>query len=144
MELGGLAAADGFDELRLEFVGQIEEARSAESEEALASVLANIVEAAEGDLRQQSESGESQHELVAAVNAWASVLSYATARFYFEGPESLLKRGGYSKGVVSRLEDAVTTFRSYLEAAIGTTGASSFSISIGFPLGVSVGLEWSV
>lgn len=145
MELGGLAAADDFDQLRSEFVAPIEEARSAESEEMLADVLGRIVDVANGDLRrQQSESGESEHELAGGVTAWASVVSYATTRFYFEGPESILKRGGYSKSVVSRLEEAALTFRSFLEAALRSTGAVSFSISIGFPWGVSVGLDWTV
>jgi hypothetical protein len=144
MELGGLSAGNDFDELRSEFVAQVEEARSAESEEMLADVLGRIVDRADHDLRYQSENGEPEQEIVASVDAWASVLSYATARFYFEGPESMRKGGGYDKKVVSRLQDAALTFSSYLERALQATGAVSFSTSVGFPWGLSVGLDWTV
>lgn len=144
MEFGQLDPGDHFDGLRLQFVDRIEEARSAEDEEALANVLGEIIEAAHGDLSQTAERGEAADELVTTVDAWASVLSYATTRFYFEGPESIRRRGGYSKGVVARLEAATSTFKPFLHKAIGATGASGFSISVGFPLGMSVALEWTV
>jgi hypothetical protein len=120
----------------------VEAARDAGSEAELARVLDEIAEAAQSGLEQVAETGDGRDELVAAVQAWASVASYATTRFYFEGPESILRRGGFSKRVAASLQRHAKTYSGYLLRALAATGASSFSVAVGFPFGLSVGLTW--
>jgi hypothetical protein len=135
-------AEDGFEARRPLFVEMVEEARNQWDEEALASVLDRIADEARNDLERAAELGVDGDELIAAAEGWASVASYATTRFYFEGPESIFKRGGYSKDVTSRLHRVVQELAPALRRALHATGASSFSIAVGFPFGVSVGLTW--
>jgi hypothetical protein len=136
----GTAEQNDFDGYRDRFVEEIEGARESQSEEQLAAVLDRISNAAYEDLARRSTAEDN----LIGVDAWASVHSYAVARFYFEGPESLLRKGGYSERVAAELQKAVNTYGSHLRSAVAATGASAFSISVGFPFGVSVALEWSV
>jgi hypothetical protein len=136
------AAEDGFEAYRPLFVELVEGARNQLDEEALAGVLDRIADEARTDLERVVERGFDGDELIAAVEGWASVASYATTRFYFEGPESIFKRGGYSKDVTSRLHRVVKELAPTLRRGLHATGASSFSIAVGFPFGVSVGLTW--
>lgn len=138
---GGAAAAGGFDERRWEFVARIEVARENWSEDELAVVINEITQAAAADLDSQ-ESALGGEEIVELAQAWASLFSYASSRFYYEGPESLFK-GGYDKQVVAKLHDAAKTLSPFLKRALHATGADSFSIAVGFPWGLSVGLNWT-
>lgn len=95
----GMAEQADFDTHRDLFVEQIEEARETGSEEQLAEVLNRISEAAAAALERRSAEGATDEGVVAAVDAWASVHSYALARFYFEGPESLFRKGGSASGL---------------------------------------------
>lgn len=131
-----------FESMRGKVVEDVESARVEWDEDRLADVLGDIAIAADQDLAEVA-TGRTSDELVSAVEAWASVASYAVARFYFEGPESILRRGGWSESVASRLQEALKTFSKHLKSALRDTGASSFSVAIGFPWGVSVGLTWS-
>jgi hypothetical protein len=138
-----------FDEHRRRFAEEVDLAREAGwDEERLGEVLAAISEAAEAELERQFGDWEPSdpddgHGMVSAVEAWASVMSYATTCFYAEGPESIFRGGGFDmKNVTSRLQDTVKKLVPYVEKAYHVTGASGFSISIGFPLGISVGLSW--
>jgi len=133
---------DRFDSLRRSFVEKVDAARAASSEKQLAGVLEEIATEADNDLEKVDTTGDAGHELVAAVEAWASVASYATTRFYFEGPESIFKGGGFGKSVVSSLQRHAKTYSGHLRRALAATGASSFSITVGFPFGLSVGLTW--
>jgi hypothetical protein len=138
---GFAAAAGGFDDRREEFIARIEDAREGWRENELADVMEQITQAAAADLESQ-EGDLSDEEIIVSVEAWASLLSYASSRFYYEGPESLFK-GGYDKRVVKRLQDAAKTLSPFLKRALHATGATSFSIGIAFPWGVSVALEWT-
>lgn len=140
---GGAAAAGGFDERREEFIEQIEGAREGWNEAALAEVIGRISEAADLDLAARSDGGESEQLVIDGAHAWASLLSYATTRFYFEGPESVFK-GGFDERVVSTLQEAAGKLKVWLIKAVRATGASSFSIGLGYPFGVSVALDWTV
>lgn len=135
-------AEDGFEALRPLFVELVEGARDTRDEEAFAGVLDRIADEARDDLERVAGLTDDGDELIAAAEGWASVASYATTRFYFEGPESIFKRGGYSKDVASRLHRVVKELAPTLRRALHATGASAFSIAVGFPFGVSVGLTW--
>jgi len=62
------------------------------------------------------------------------------------GPEEvsppLRRLGGMSKSVVSRLQNLAERFGEMLGRACRALGASSFSVGVGYPFGLSVGLSW--
>lgn len=110
-----------------------------ESEDQLDKVLARIEEVIAADVELPDEDPE---RVIDAVAQWTSVASYAVGRFY--GPASPWPRNvaGWGKKAVARLRRISGHLTGPLNAALGATGASSFSISIGFPWGISVGLSW--
>lgn len=143
------ASTPGFDELRERFVERVERVREEWSEDALAKVLNDINQAAESDLarvlqRAQENPSDYADDVVEAADAWASVASYAVTRVYFEGPESIWRRGGFSEKVAKELNAVARTLSGPLRASLQATGASSFSVAVGFPFGVSVGLSWDL
>jgi hypothetical protein len=81
-------------------------------------------------------------EVVATVQEWASVVSYVLGAVY--GPASPMPRQlvGWAKTVTARLQRITKLLLTPLSAAAQVTGASSWSIGVGFPWGVSVGLTW--
>jgi hypothetical protein len=133
-----------FEETRQNVVRWVEEARDNDwDEDALAVALEQVAEISEADLNRLAEHyAEDERVMFGAVEAWASVASYASSRFYVDGPESFLKRGGESKRVSDSLHDLTAKWSPFLRSACAATKASSFSIAVGFPLGVSIGLTW--
>jgi hypothetical protein len=77
---------------------------------------------------------------LAAIEAWTSLASYAVCRFY--GPQSPFRRdiAGWSEEAVEKLRKLAGQLRPRLARVAALLGAVSFSISIGFPWGVSVGV----
>lgn len=78
-----------------------------------------------------------------AINAWAGLGSYAIARVY--GPASRLPSGlgGWSQKAVERLRGIGDKLKTELFSAAEAIGADDFSLDVGFPWGISVGLGWS-
>jgi hypothetical protein len=77
---------------------------------------------------------------LAAIEEWASLASYAVSRFY--GPQSPLRKdiAGWSRNAVERLRKIAEKLRPRLARVAELLGAVSFSISVGFPWGVSIGV----
>jgi hypothetical protein len=110
------------------------------SEEQLDALLVRIEEELAADLKEPEEDAE---RMIDGVVQWASVASYAVARFY--GPASPWPSrdlAGYGKRAVEKLREIASQLSQPLAFALHSTGASSFSISVGFPWGISVGLSW--
>jgi hypothetical protein len=135
-----------YEEAREQFAVRME---AVKEEEDLEELLAGLTGAARDELARWQEpiqSADEAEEALVAVEAWASLASYACARFYVDGPAEVGTRwrrlGGMSKGVVSRLQKLAEEFAAVLREACRLLAAASFSISIGFPLGVSIGLSW--
>jgi hypothetical protein len=140
---------DLFEAARERYVPEIEEISQAgdedrRAEEALADVLAQIGKDSRVHLEQLAARPNSGHEVITGVTAWASLASYATTRFYLEGPQSIRKSGGFSMKVAERLQDLAADWSPFLKRAVKTMQASSFSIQVGVPLGVAIGLSWQV
>jgi hypothetical protein len=119
------------------------------SEEALEEVLDLISSHASDDLGPlaRQEPGEDQAwEMLAAVDAWASLASYAFQRIYTEESMAVgtpfIQFPGTKKSVMQRLQSVSSKLRPALEKACRGLGALSYSISVGFPAGVSVGISW--
>jgi hypothetical protein len=143
------AADDLFEDARRTYVPLIERVAEAseddpEAEDRLAEILDSIHKDSIRQLRLVAEQPRSADALLNAVTAWASLTSYATTRFYLEGPHSQRKKGGFSTKVAAHLQDAAASWSPFLKEAVKTMNASAFTISVGLPLGVSVGLTWDV
>jgi len=142
-----IANGGAFENARLD-VDALLSSRPA-SEEALEEALELIGARAEDDLltRPDLESDDERAwELLGAVDAWASLASYAFQRVYVEEPADVGSPFRRFKGarpdVMKRLRSCASRFKRPLEAACGVLGALSYSISVGFPLGLSVGVTW--
>lgn len=153
-----------FDALRAELYGVpaefVEEAQ-------LESLLLDVIGRAREDLREEfgskrvtrpswstrlgldrpeSVDRDTAERMLASVEAWASIVSHLTNEAY-TGPLreiGALKQRlvGWSRGIAARLTELAELLAGYLQEAMQALHASSFSISVGFPLGVSVGLSW--
>jgi hypothetical protein len=106
----------------------------AQVEEALDVVLGQLAE--QGD----ASATDDPYEELAAIEGWASLASYAVSRFY--GPQSPLRRdiAGWSKGAAEKLRRIAAQLQPRLARVAGLLHAVSFSISVGFPWGVSIGV----
>jgi hypothetical protein len=115
-------------------------AAEVESEDELEGILAEI----EGVVRNDVETfGEADpRDELAAIESWASVASYACARFY--APASPWRRdvAGWSKGAVGKLRSIANSLKAALESIAQALQAASYSISVSFPWGVSIGIGW--
>lgn len=83
--------------------------------------------------------------ILAVVDSWASLLSFATTWVY--APFSPLPSGqaGASTWILSRIRGYAQVLTAPAGHAASLLGASAWSVSVGLPFGgVSVGLEWDV
>jgi hypothetical protein len=121
-------------------------------EDGLEQLLDDLLASASDDSGLFAESAPAEdafERVLAGAEAWASLASYAVARFY--NPEEgvvaagagIRRFAGWSRGVGARLVRLSNLLGSRLLAAgSSVVGATSFSIGASFPLGVSVGLSW--
>lgn len=81
---------------------------------------------------------------LAVVDSWASVLSYATTWVY----APLSPPPGGEAGAATKILERIRRYTSMMTApatqAASILGADGWSVSVGFPFGVSVGLSWNV
>ena len=124
-------------------------ASSVRGEAQLESLLESISATAMDELVPLAEGADDPNaaeNVLVSVEAWASLASYACTKFYFEGPNEvgtpLRRLGGWSKGVVSQLTQLAQRFGQMLSRAMRAIGATSYSIGVSFPFGISVGLSW--
>lgn len=112
-----------------------------ESEALLERVLDRIT----AGLREARSQNQEQraNELLAVIEAWTGLASYATIRTY--GAESPWPKGlaGWSNGVASRLRRLGSQLEEELREVAIRLHAEGWSISVTFPLGVSVSLSWA-
>ena len=126
--------------LRLEIATQAKAAKASENEDDLEDLLARLE-----DLTLTAaavvDDNQAPDERLAAVEAWASIASFVVAVFY--APESPWRdEAGWSDKAVERLRRIAHGLRDQLQAVMRALGASGFSISVGFPWGLSVGISW--
>jgi len=86
--------------------------------------------------------GERPDDDLAAIESWASVASYAVGRFH--APASPWPRdiAGWGNNAASRLRSIANILSRVLRAIVRELEAASFSIAVGFPWGISIGLSW--
>ncbi|MGM0632503.1 MAG: hypothetical protein ACQETO_04935 [Pseudomonadota bacterium] len=114
------------------------------AESGLDELLAVVLEQLQGAIQENPpESREGEPDAIAAsCHAWASLVSHAVASVY--APNSPFPRNvaGWGNRAVVRLNQISSVLRTPLDVAKRLLGADSYSISVGFPWGVSVGLSW--
>lgn len=135
---------DQFERARKRVVARLD---TAIDETDLERLLDWIIKKAKADLQPRSTLGPPESaRLLEAAHAWPSLVSYATGRFYTELPAEVgtpfRKIGGWSKEVAKKLDQLSQMLRPALHTALQHTQATSFSIGVQFPWGVSVSLEW--
>jgi hypothetical protein len=129
---------EGPDDGFREWIGR--EATNVDSEEALEGLLGEIEGLVVADVDRGA--GEDAEGDLAAIESWASLASYAAARFYAPASPWPRSLGGWSKRAVARLRSIANALSTALKPVAQALGAASFSIGVSFPWGVSIGLSW--
>jgi hypothetical protein len=120
-----------------------------QSEGDMEELLYRIDALARDDSPGQVTSEEAAYAELAAVEAWASLASHAVQVLYTPGsPNWLQKLGhdfaGWSAGVVERLRKLADTLKDRLAAAARELRGVGFSIAVNFPIGVSIGISYTI
>jgi hypothetical protein len=124
-----------------DFRGRVADiARELTSEAALEGLLGEIDQAVQADVERGP--GESADDDLAAIESWTSVASYAAARFYAPASPWPRDLAGWGNKAVGQLRKIANTLSEILRGVAQALKAASFSIAVGFPWGISVGLSW--
>jgi hypothetical protein len=111
----------------------------AKTEEDVDQVLGMIEKAVNEAAREDAH--EEAADVMAAIDAWASLASYVVWRFY--SPRSPRDdEAGLSEKTARRLRNLSMAFRRTLDAIKIDIGATGFTVSVGIPWGVSIGVTW--
>ena len=134
------------DELQ-DILASIAERASADLEGVLTPIAERVGTNLAGVLDEGVELRESEgDELLTTIEAWASLASAVTYEAYVGPPREVgaarFTLPGWAKAVGEKLTDLAKLLGHYLEVAMRALRATSFSISLSFPWGVSVGLSW--
>jgi hypothetical protein len=86
--------------------------------------------------------GENPNDDLAAVESWAAVASFAVARFHAPASPWPRDLAGWGKTAAARLRSIANILSRILRTVAQALAAASFSIAIGFPWGISIGLSW--
>ncbi|WP_152645285.1 hypothetical protein [Kitasatospora griseola] len=100
-------------------------------------VLDAIGSTLSGHLR---EGRQHPDEAFSAIQSWAGLVSYVVISTY--APQSRMRFPTWSQGVSDAVLKASELLRYPLQWVAATTGASSYSIGVAFPWGVTVALTW--
>jgi hypothetical protein len=121
------------EDFRIDLAG-----RRYETEEDVVAVLNTVLERL--GYQEDDPAEDDPYRELGAIEEWASLASYAVSRFY--GPQSPLRTdiAGWSRGAVERLREIAEKLRPRLAWVAALLAAVSFSISVGFPWGVSIGV----
>jgi hypothetical protein len=146
-----LAVNGPSEELRAQIASQLDQIASnqpnaprnvtPETEERLTGVLGRITAELEADSVNEDDNPQT---LLDATNEWAGLLSYAVSRVYAPASPWPFGLGGWGHGPVQSLRRAAVQLQNPLGRAAAALGADCFSVSVGFPWGVAVGLSWPI
>ncbi|MDN5762433.1 MAG: hypothetical protein L0H41_08975 [Microlunatus sp.] len=85
---------------------------------------------------------EEAEDQLAAVDAWAGLISSVIGRAYAPASPWPRRSAGWDKRIVKRLRRMATKLRAALAPVSSALGAVHFSISVGFPWGIAIGLSF--
>jgi hypothetical protein len=99
-------------------------------------------QAIEADARFESLTVEDAEEQLAAIDAWAGLISSVIGRVYAPASPWPRRAAGWDKRIVKRLRRMANKLRAALVPVAAALGAVHFSISVGFPWGIAIGLSF--
>lgn len=121
-------------------------ARETDDEQELERVLEDIEQALRSDLEQgpprEEASEDEAWDQLAAIESWAGVASHAMARFYAPASPWPRNVSGWSKKAVAKLRSIANTLKPALQKLVAALHAVGFTIAVGFPWGISIGLTF--
>lgn len=85
---------------------------------------------------------EEAEDKLAAIDAWAGLISSVIGRVYAPASPWPRRSAGWDKRIVKRLRRMATKLRAALAPVASALGAVHFSISVGFPWGIAIGLSF--
>ena len=88
------------------------------------------------------DSPEAARDLLAVIQEWAGLASYASARVYGPGSPMPRKLAGWGRKAVATLQRIANLLLVGLRVAGKALGAVTVSIAVSFPWGISIGLNW--
>src|SRR5256885_423215 len=111
-----------------------------ENEEAVSELLGLI----QSELVRDVDRGFDQepNQILASVDGWAGLASHVVARFYAPASPWPFDIAGWGRTAIRRLRDVANILLRPLSQAAKGSGAASWTIAVGFPWGISVGLTW--
>lgn len=120
------------------------------SDEAQEQSLENLLDYIDARMNQSTTAIDQLAELtedqaeeqLATIDAWASLISYAVARVYAPASPWPRRRAGWAQSMVRKLQKIVKRLQSLLAPVARALAAVHFSIAVGFPWGVSVGMSF--
>lgn len=120
--------------------------REAENDIGASETLRLVEDGLEGG-RIEDDEIERQHELeseqlLASVDQWISVASYASAWVYAPQSPSPGKLAGWAKKIAETLRKLAHLLLTPLQVAARALGAVQWSVGAAFPWGVTVSLTW--
>ena len=105
-----------------------------------------------GDVDDGDEPADPYEEL-AAIDEWAGLASHVVQAFYGPGSDSKFddfmqwlgrdKLAGWSKTAVEKLRKIADALKHKLRIVAKQLGSISYSVGVGFPRGVSIGISWT-
>ncbi|TAL96991.1 MAG: hypothetical protein EPN69_03700 [Rhodanobacter sp.] len=115
-----------------------------EAESGLDGLLGMLYEQLQSELREGPPEQQERdiEEMVSSCHAWASLVSHAVAEVYAPNSPFPRKVAGWGNKAIVRLSQITATLRKPLGVAQQSLGAGSYSISVGFPWGISIGFSW--
>jgi hypothetical protein len=115
-----------------------------EAESGLENLLHQIFESLQGIIDDNGyfTNVERADDIVVSCHGWASLVSHAIAEVYAPNSPFPRRVAGWAQGVINRLDRISATLRKPLDRAKSAAGANSYSISVGFPWGISISFTW--
>lgn len=113
-----------------------------EADAGLAALIAQINEQLVEEIKEHPPYSVSADALAAACDAWASLVSHALAQVHAPMSPFPRNRAGWGQRAIQQVQQFARILRAPLSTAQQGLGASSYSISVGFPWGVSIGFTW--
>lgn len=112
--------------------------------------LDRFLEHLEGEMAQSIDAGarfealtvDEAEDQLAAVDAWAGLISSVIGRVYAPSSPWPRRSAGWDKRIVKRLRRMASKLRAALAPVASALGAVHFSISVGFPWGIAIGLSF--
>jgi hypothetical protein len=85
---------------------------------------------------------EDAEDQLAAIDAWAGLISSVIGQVYAPASPWPRRAAGWDKRIVKRLRRMANKLRAALQPVAAALGAVHFSISVGFPWGIAVGISF--